>query len=129
MKIKLINGTIYAVSRAEVTNGRLEIDFRDKPAEEIQNIFTIPGNLTNIELLTDENEKFGDLPGWTVYSGVFLKGDIKTVILTKETDSVQERLTNIQAKALEANALAESTASQVTDLQMALCEIYEGMGA
>ena len=62
-------------------------------------------------------------------------GDTKTVILAQETDKVQERITNAEAKALSASvaaesakALSEDTASQVTDLQMAMCEMYEGMG-
>ena len=133
MQIRLVSGAVYAVTRAEVTDGRLEIDFRDR--EEIQDIFTNSVNLANIELLTDESEMFGELPGWTVYGGVTLVGDTRTVILTKETDSVTERLTNVAADALAASVLAESvkklsedTASQVTDLQMALCEIFEGMG-
>lgn len=135
MQIRLVSGAVYAVTRAEVTDGRLEIDFRDRAAEEIQDIFTNSVNLANIELLTDESEMFGELPGWTVYGGVTLVGDTRTVILTKETDSVTERLTNVAADALAASVLAESvkklsedTASQVTDLQMALCEIFEGMG-
>ena len=128
MKIRMISGATYTVARADVTDGRLEIDFKDKEAEEIQDIFTIPAELSNIELLTDEGEKYGELPGWTVYGGITVYGDTKTVILTKETDSMAERLTNAEAKALSASVLAESTATQVTDLQLAMCEIYEGMG-
>lgn len=134
MKIRLVNKEIYEVIRVDIVDGRLEIDFQDKTAEEIQDIFINQVNISNIELLTDEDEMFGELPGWTVYGGVTLVGDIRTVILTKEADSLAERLTNAEAKALAASVLAESvknlsedTASQVTDLQLALCEIFEGM--
>lgn len=135
MKIRLISGSVYSVSRAEVTNGRLEIDFKDKTCEELQGIFTDPAKLANIELLTDGGEKFGELPGWTVYGGVTLVGDTVTAILTKEIHPVEKRIVNVETKALSASATAESarmlsedTASQVTDLQLAMCEIYEGMG-
>lgn len=135
MKIKLVNGTVYAVTRAEVTNGRLEIDFNDRTAEEAQTIFGNPAEVSNIELLTGDGEKFGELPGWTVYGGATLLGGTVTVILTKEINSTAERITNAEARALSASttaesakALSEDTASQVTDLQMAMCEIYEGMG-
>jgi len=135
MKIKLINDSVYAVKRTEVTNGRLEIDFRDKTAEEIQDIFSDSPNLANILLLTDDGEKFGELPGWTVYGGVVLVGETKTVILAKQTDETVERLNNAEARAISADEAskkalekAEANAAQVTDLQMALCEIYEGMG-
>ena len=83
MKIRLVDKTIYTVSRAEIVNNRLEIDFTDKTAEEVQEIFSVPANLETIELLTDADEKFGELPSWNVYGGVLLNDETKTVILTK----------------------------------------------
>lgn len=134
MKIKLISGDTYTVSRAEVTNGRLEIDFNDRTAEEIQNIFTSPANLVKIELLTDDGDKFGELPGWTVYGGVTLYLDVVTAILTKEINVTQERLINAESLALSASTkaeaakvLSEDAASNITDLQMVVCELYEKM--
>lgn len=127
MKIKLVDGTVYPVNRAEITNGRLEIDFQIQSSETLQEIFTEPGNLANIELLTDAGDKFGDVPGWTVFGGVMLVGETKTVILTKETDTTQERLVRIESNALAAKSLSEDAANQITDLQMALTEIYEGL--
>ena len=127
MKIKLVDGTVYPVNRAEITNGRLEIDFQTQSSETLQEIFTEPGNLANIELLTDDSEKFGDLPGWTVFGGVMLVGKTKTVILTKETDTTAERLTRVEADTIAAKKLSEESAGQITDLQMALTEIYEGL--
>lgn len=133
MKIRLVDGSVYLVARAEVTNGRVEIDFKDKPCEEIQEIFSQPEKLTNIELLTANEDKFGDIPGYTVYSGVMLIKETATVILAQQTDPIQERLVNTEAKAFEAATVAqkakaetEDIAQQVTDLQMAMCELYEG---
>ena len=134
MKIRLLNGKIYDVVRAEVTNGRLELDFQNKTAEELQDTFSVPALLTNIELLTDTEDKTGDVPGWTVYGGVMTLGDIKTVILTKSVNVTEQRLADAEANAIAANSVAEvaktmssETATQVTDLQMAICELYEGM--
>lgn len=134
MKIRLIDGAVYDVIRTEVTNGRLEIDFQGKAAEELQDIFSVPALLTNIELLSDDNKKTGDVPGWTVYGGVMTLGDTKTVILTKTVNVTEQRLTDAEASAVAANAAAEmaktmstETATQVTDLQLAICELYEGM--
>ena len=135
MKIKLVDDTIYNVTRADVTNGRLEIDFTgtEKTTEEIQEIFTDPSKLVNIELLNDDNEKFGDLPGWIVYGGIMVMNDTKTVLLTKEPDTTADRLARVEANAISANnnaetakELSQETAGQVTDLQIALTEIYEG---
>ena len=134
MKIKLVDCTIYPVNRAEITNGRLEIDFSTLTAEKLQKIFSVPGNLSSIELLTDDDEKFGEMPGWIVFGGVMLLDKTKTVILTKEADTTAERLARAEAGAIAANAVAteakelsEEAADQITDLQMALTEIYEGL--
>ena len=124
MKIKLINGGVYPVTRAEVTNGRLEIDFADKTAEEVQELFSVPANLTKIELQTDEGDMFGELPGWTVYGGVCLVGNTKTVILTKEPNITAERITTAESTALEAKTLAEETAG---NLDMAITELTMAM--
>jgi hypothetical protein len=107
MKIRLIDGSVHEADRAEVTNGRLEIDIQGKTAEEIQDIFSVPALLTNIELLMDDGEKFGDVPGWTTYSGVMVLGDTKTVILTQSANITEQRLTAVESEALKAKMLAE----------------------
>ena len=134
MKIRLVDKTIYTVSRAEIVNNRLEIDFTDKTAEEVQEIFSVPANLETTELLTDADEKFGELPSWNVYGGVLLNDETKTVILTKAIDVTEQRLTSAEANALSAKTEAEEAkkatdinATQITDLQLAVVEIYEGM--
>lgn len=108
MKIRLIDGSVHEAKRAEITNGRLEIDIQNKTAEEVQNLFGVPANLVNIELLMDDGEKFGDVPGWTVIGGVMLVGDIKTVILTQPIDMTEQRLTAAEADALKAKVIAEN---------------------
>lgn len=129
MKIKLLDGAIYNVSRAEITNGRLEIDFKDETAEEIQSIFMEQGNLVNIELLTDDNETFGEVPGFTVYGGIMVLGDIRTVILTKEVDAGAERLAGIEADILEAKKSTENVRKTLQDtvdmLQECILEMSE----
>ena len=134
MKIRLIDGSVHDVTRAEVTNGRLEIDFQNISSEEIQKIFSIPALLTNIDLLTDDDRVTGSIPGYIVYSGVMLLGDTKTLLLTTESNVTAERLANAEANATLANAVAEvaktmsvEMAKQMTDLQIAMCELYEGM--
>lgn len=123
MKIKLIDGTIHNVDRAEIVDGRLEIDISDKTAEEVQALFSTPGNLSKIELLTDAEDLFGELPGWTTYGGVMLNGDTKTAILTKPVDQTEERIAAVETAALEAKTAAES---QVAEIEQIKKEIAEG---
>ncbi|MEY8284993.1 hypothetical protein AALA13_14390 [Lachnospiraceae bacterium 50-23] len=129
MKIKLIDGSVYQVERAEVTNGRLEVDFRDKSAEEIQTIFTEKGNIANIELLTNDGNKFGEVPGFTSYGGVMVFGDIRTVILTKDVDMKEERLVGIETAILQLqnsiNAEKKALQDTVDMLQECILEMSE----
>lgn len=141
MKIRLVDESIYNISRAEIVNSRLEIDFTDKTAEAVQEICSVPANMANIELLTDENEMFGELPGWSVYGGVMLNGETKTAIMTKAVNVTEQRITAAEANALEAKTAtvgqgqaiealeetATANATQITDLQLAIVEIYEGL--
>lgn len=117
MKIKLVDNTIYAASRAEIINGRLEIDFINKTAEEVQEICSIPANLATIDLLTDAEEKFGELPDWSVYGGVMLNGETKTAILTKAANVTEQRLTAAEADALEAKTTTQEQAKEIIQIK------------
>ena len=62
-------------------------------------------------------------------------GGIWEVEMIQAEKSVKEKLNKVEEKVLEATTLAQSAktdaediAQQVTDLQMAMCEVYEGMG-
>ena len=141
MKLRLVNNETYPIERAEIVDGRLEIDFKEKTAEEVQVICDDPGNLDQIELLTDADDVFSVLDGWTKYGGVMLNGEIKTAILSQPANITEKRITSAEATAAEAKqevkdqaetikAIEEANGAneqQITDLQLALCEIYEGM--
>lgn len=117
MKIRLVDQTVYTVNRAEIVDGRLEVDFTDKTAEDVQEIFKTPANLDTIDLLTDSDDQFGHLSGWSVYGGVTLVGDIKTAILTKAPNVTEERITAAEADALAAKVVAEEQAQDIEDLK------------
>lgn len=125
MKIRLIGGNIHNIKRAEIINGRLEIDIDDKTAEEVQAMFSVPANLEKIELLTDEEDVYGDIIGWTVYGGVMLNGDTKTAILTKPVDVTEKRITSAEADALFAKT---ATVQQAAEIERIKKDIAEGSG-
>ena len=91
-KIRLVDETVQEITRIDKVNGRVEIDIQDKTSEEIEALFAVPARLVTIELLTSENEKYGELSGYTVLDGVMLKGGVKTVLLSKAVDVTEERL-------------------------------------
>lgn len=87
MKARLIDKSIYNITRAEIVNGCLELDLKENTAEELQRVFSNPANLTAIDLLTDEEDVFSRMEGWTKYGGITLSGEKKTVILTQAARS------------------------------------------
>ena len=124
MKIRLVDKTTYNISRADITNGRFEIDFVDKTSEEIEQICSVPANFEEIELLTDSDEVFAeDIKGWTVYGGVLLLNGVKTAIMTKAPNVTEERLTTAEANALEAKTAAQEQAAEIEKMQEQIAEV------
>lgn len=117
MKIRLVDKNTYEITRAEIISGRLELDFSDKSAEEVQEICSVPANLSTIELLTAGDEVYGIHTNWTKYGGVMLNGNVKTAILTQPVDVTEERVTKAEANALAAKTATEDQAAEIEQLK------------
>lgn len=117
MKIRLVDKSVYEITRAEIISGRFEIDFSDKSAEEVQEICSVPANLSTIELLTAGDEVYGIHTNWTKYGGVMLNGAVKTAILTQPADVTEERVTAAEANALAAKTATEDQAAEIEQLK------------
>lgn len=107
LKVRLVNKNTYPAVRAEIVDGRFEFDFEDMTCEEIQSIFSDKSNTAIIELLTLNDDVYGVHPAWTVYGGVTLNGNIKTLILCHESNSLQERIISAEAKVIEVKETIE----------------------
>lgn len=118
MKIRLVDKSEYKISRAEIISGRMEIDFEDKTAEEVEQICSAPANFAEIELLTDDGEILSDgIKDWTVYGGTILKNSAKTAIMTKSVNVTEQRLTAAEADALAAKKATEDQAEDIEQLK------------
>lgn len=117
MKARLINKTTYNIERAEIINGCLELDMKENTAEELQEVFRNPENLSTIELMTDEGSVFSKLEGWTKYGGITLSGEKKTVILTQAASVTEERITAAESAALEARQTAERQTEEIAEIK------------
>lgn len=118
MKIRLVDKSEYKISRAEIISGRMEIDFEDKTAEEVEQICSASANFAEIELLTDDGEIFSDgIKDWTVYGGTILKDGVKTAIMTKSVNVTERRLTAAEADALAAKKATEDQAEDIEQLK------------
>lgn len=108
MKLKTSNG-IYDIVNAEHKEGKLNIEFSDKTCEELQEIFSEKDNLARLELLV-ENDTFSVITGYAVLEQIILQGNTKTVVLNKEEDDTEKRITALSGRLLETAETTEQTA-------------------
>ncbi len=120
MKLKTSTG-IYTITDANHENGKLKIEFQDKTCEELQEIFSGKNSLARLEVYTDDDALMSVIPGYVVLESIILWDDTKTVILAKETDDVEQRITNLaenlSGAAQEAGQVAEATAENTADIE------------
>lgn len=127
-KIKLVDGSIINASGVELINGALQISTTDLTVEELAELFSNKDNTNYIELLTENGEKCGYKTGFTSFSGITYDADgVKTVELFQPVDVTEARLANVEGAVNSANAQTEATNQTVTDLEIALVEMYETM--
>lgn len=108
MKLKTSNG-IYDIVNAEHKEGKLHIEFSDKTCEELQEIFSEKDNLARLEL-SDENGVLSVITGYTVLEQIILQGNTKTVVLNKEKDDTEKRITALSATLSETATVTEQMA-------------------
>ena len=120
MKLKTSTGS-YSIATANHENGKLNIEFQEKTCEELQEIFSDKNSLAHLEVYTDDDSLMSVIPGYVVLEQIILKDDIKTVVLAKETDDVEQRITElaetISGAAQEAGQAAEATAENTADIE------------
>ena len=120
MKLKTSTGS-YAIAAANHKYGKLNIEFQDKTCEELQEIFSDKNSLARLEIYTDDDALMSVIPGYVVLESIVLQGDTKTVVLAKETDDVEQRITelseSLSGTAQEAGQAAEATAENTADIE------------
>lgn len=109
--IKLIDSTEYEVERADIVDGHLEIEMKNKTAEEVETIFENSENVARIVLLQD-GEEFGELVNWSKYAGVFKKAGSVIAYMTQPVDVTEQRITSVES----VSAKASSDATQALSL-------------
>ena len=114
MKLKT-SKDIYAIVDANYKNGALHIVFdNDSSCEELQTIFTDKDSIARLEILTDDDVLTSVITGYVVLEHVELRDDEKTVILGKEVDDTEKRITEVSVS-LAANA--EQTATNTDNIE------------
>lgn len=126
MKIKLLNGTEYEVIGTNSKGNTLEIqiDRSVLTAEGAEEAFNKREILSKIEVY-EQVKKSAVLIGYVILAEVRLKADGITVVLAKEADKTEKRITDVAAKAVEATTAAE----KATEAAAKAKEASEQVGA
>lgn len=104
MKLKTTKN-ILTINNINHVDGKLNIEFADnKTCEELQEIFSDKESITVLNVYTDNDELTSVIPGYVVLEQIILRDGRKTVVLGKEKDDAEKRIT----------AVSESLAENVT---------------
>lgn len=118
-KIKLTNNIIINADNVDLTNGILKITTKESTVEELANIFSNKDNTNLITLMTEGGLETGYKTGFTSFAGINYDADgSKTVELFQPKDVTEARLSNVEAN-------ANSVANSITDVELAMVELYE----
>lgn len=121
-KIKLTNGTIINADSVELTNGILKITTKELTVEELATLFSDKSNTSLITLMTEGGVESGYKTGFTSFAGINYGTDgSKTIELFQPKDVTESRLSNVEAT-------ANSVINSVTDVELAMVELYEMIG-
>lgn len=95
MKLKTTNG-VYTIADANHRGGALHINFgSEKTCEELQGIFSDKDSIVRLEIMTDDDVLTSVITGYVVLERVELQGNEKTVVLGKEIDDIEKRITQV----------------------------------
>lgn len=118
MKLKTSKG-IYDIVDANHKDGSLHVNFgSEKTCEELQAIFVQKDSIARIEILTDDDVLTSVITGYVVLERVELQADVKTVVLGKEVDDTETRITQVSA-GLVANTEQTTTNTENIEKQQA----------
>lgn len=122
MKLKT-KKSIYNIVDANHKEGKLHIAFNfnnEETCEKLQTIFSDKNSLSRLEIYSDEDVLTSVIPGYVVLEKIELQGEEKTVILAKEVDDTEMRITavsvDLEENVVKTEANTDSIEKQRADL-------------
>lgn len=112
MKLKTLKG-MYDIVNANHKEGKLHIIINDETCENLQTIFSDKESLARLEIYTDEDVLTSVIPGYVVLEKIELQGDTKTVILGKEADYTEKRITEVSVRLAENATKTEANTDSI----------------
>lgn len=112
MKLKTTKNTL-TINNINYVDGKLNVEFTgNQTCEELQDAFSDKEELAVLKIYTDEDALTSVIPGYVVLEQIILQKDIKTVVLAKEADDTEQRITAVSENlAKNAAQTAENTDS------------------
>ena len=110
MKLKTTKNTL-TINNINYVDGKLNVEFTgNQTCEELQGAFSNKEELAGLKVYTDEDALTSVIPGYVVLERIILQEDIKTVVLAKEADDTEQRITAVSENLAEnAAQTAENT--------------------
>lgn len=125
MELIFADATKIQIQSAQETGGQLEIKVINIAPAQLRELFTDPVK-TKIMRITEREQNIAEYEGYTeFYRTEEYTGGIYGVALEKAGETTAERLAEVET---ENEALKEALVNantQITDLQGAVCELYE----
>lgn len=125
MILKFNDATEIQVQQVTEIGGRLQILVANTTPEHLRVLFTDP--LKTKYMRVEEREQLvGEYEGYTEFFRTEeYTGKLYGVVVNQVGKSTEERLTSVEQEQMELREAREKDTQQLTDLQLALCELYE----
>lgn len=120
-QIKLNNGKVINADSVELVDGVLKITTSELTVEELATLFSDKANTSLITLMTESGIETGFKAGFTSLAGINYSDGLKTVELFQPRDVTEARLSDVEAR-------ANNVANGITDIELAMAELYEMLG-
>lgn len=128
MELIFADATKIQIQSAQETSGKLEIKVIQVAPAQLRELFTDPVK-TKIMRITEREQNIAEYEGYTeFYRTEEYTGGIYGVAMEKAGETTAERLAEVETENAALKEALVNANTQITDLQMAICELYENMG-
>lgn len=128
MELIFADATKIQTQSVQETGGKLEIKVINIAPVQLRELFTDPVK-TKIMRITEREQNIAEYEGYTeFYRMEEYTGGIYGVALEKAGKTTAERLAEVETENAALKEALVNANTQITDLQMAICELYENMG-
>ena len=125
MELIFADATKIQIQSAQETGGKLEIKVIQVAPAQLRELFTDPVK-TKIMRITEREQNIAEYEGYTeFYRTEEYTGRIYGVVVNKVGKSAEERLAELEMENTALKEALEDANTQITDLQGAICELYE----